>query len=116
MQGLFNRKVRILGGFLLAAGGILNMGLFLKVGSMFIVGITGLTDANALNIVMIVLLAIVLTYTLGNFARMYCDRAKGARWIDSVGIPIAAGLIVGEALFGVGNAVVKIVTPWFTGS
>ncbi len=39
----FDRKTRILGGIMMAFGGILNMGLFLKVGSMFIVGITGLS-------------------------------------------------------------------------
>ena len=35
-----------LGGIVLALGGILNMGLFLKVGSMFIVGVTGLSHAG----------------------------------------------------------------------
>ena len=39
----FGRKTRILGGLMMALGGILNMGLFLKVGSMFLVGITGLS-------------------------------------------------------------------------
>ena len=39
----FDKKTRVLGGILLALAGILNMGLFLKVGSMFIVGITGMS-------------------------------------------------------------------------
>jgi len=60
----FDRKTRILGGIMMAFGGILNMGLFLKVGSMFIVGITGLSaDSNALTLVMIFLIALVLIYT-----------------------------------------------------
>ncbi len=60
----FGKKVRILGGIMLALGGILNMGLFLKVGSMFIVGITGLSVENwALPAIMTGLLVLVLIYT-----------------------------------------------------
>lgn len=60
----FDRKTRVLGGVLLAFAGILNMGLFLKVGSMFIVGATGLSDQGwALPAVMVALLALVLVYT-----------------------------------------------------
>ena len=61
----FGRRTRILGGVMLAFGGLLNMGLFLKVGAMFIVGITGMDPGgNALKIVMVVLLALVLVYTV----------------------------------------------------
>ncbi len=60
----FDRKTRILGGFMMALGGILNMGLFLKIGSMFIVGITGLSaESWALPAVMIFLITLVLIYT-----------------------------------------------------
>lgn len=48
---------------------------------------------------------IVLTYSLGTLARELTDRFKGETWSESVGIPIAAGLIVGEALVGVGHAI-----------
>lgn len=48
---------------------------------------------------------IVLTYSLGTLAREISDRYKGKEWSDSVGIPIAAGLIVGEALVGVAYAI-----------
>jgi solute:Na+ symporter, SSS family len=42
---------------MMALGGILNMGLFLKVGSMFLVGITGMSDVGwALPAVMIFLI------------------------------------------------------------
>jgi len=51
---------------------------------------------------------IVLTYTIGTILRMATDKFKGQSFSEGVGIPIAAGLIVGEALVGVGNAVVKI--------
>ncbi|MDX1481497.1 MAG: OPT/YSL family transporter [Woeseiaceae bacterium] len=48
---------------------------------------------------------IVLTYSLGTLARELTDRTKGRDWSENVGIPVAAGLIVGEALVGVGNAI-----------
>ena len=48
---------------------------------------------------------IVLTYSLGTLAREMTDRFQGKTWSEQVGIPIAAGLIVGEALVGVGHAI-----------
>ena len=63
-QRRFNKKMRILGGLMMALGGILNMGLFLKVGSMFLVGITGLSaNSWALPAVMVFLITLVLIYT-----------------------------------------------------
>ncbi|MHC4535302.1 MAG: sodium:solute symporter family protein [Planctomycetota bacterium] len=59
----FGRGVRILGGIILAFSGILNMGLFLKAGSLFVMGITGLTESVHLKIIMTVLLGMVLLYT-----------------------------------------------------
>ena len=60
----FDRKSRVLGGIIMALGGILNMGLFLKVSSIFLVGITGWSAANsALPAVMIFLSVLVLIYT-----------------------------------------------------
>ena len=47
---------------------------------------------------------IVLTYSLGTLGRELADRFKGKTWSEEVGIPLAAGLIVGEALVGVGDA------------
>ena len=47
---------------------------------------------------------IVLTYTIGTVLRLVVDWKKGKRFSEEVGIPIAAGLIVGEALVGVGFA------------
>jgi SSS family solute:Na+ symporter len=61
----FGPRTRVLGGVLLATGGILNMGLFLKIGSQFVVGVTGLqTGSGELVTVMVVLIAIVLFYTV----------------------------------------------------
>jgi len=47
---------------------------------------------------------IVLTYSIGTLLRLLVDWKKGKRFSEEVGIPIAAGLIVGEALVGVGFA------------
>jgi len=55
--------------------------------------------------------SIVLTYTIGNILRISSDRFAGKRFSEQVGVPIAAGLIVGEALVGVGNAFYH--TPFF---
>jgi len=62
-QRRFGRGVRILGGIILAFSGILNMGLFLKAGSLFVMGVTGLTTDVHLKIIMTVLLVLVLVYT-----------------------------------------------------
>ena len=51
---------------------------------------------------------IALTYTIGNFVRIGAERFKGKRWCEETGIPVAAGLIVGEALVGVGVALWKV--------
>ena len=51
---------------------------------------------------------IVLTYTIGNFLRIAVDRAKGKTFSEEYVVPFAAGLIVGEALVGVGNALITV--------
>jgi putative OPT family oligopeptide transporter len=51
---------------------------------------------------------IVLTYTLGNILRMLSDGLLGNRFGYEVGVPVAAGLIVGEALVNVADAVIQI--------
>ncbi len=61
----FGPKTRILGAILLCLGGILNMGLFLKVGAIFIQSIFGIDpNSNFLTIIMLVLLLLVLIYTI----------------------------------------------------
>ncbi len=51
---------------------------------------------------------IVLTYTIGTALRVYTDKGHGRSFADDVGIPVAAGLIVGEALMGVVFALIAI--------
>ncbi len=52
---------------------------------------------------------IVLTYSIGTVLRLVVDKLKGRRFSEEVGIPVAAGLIVGEALVGVGFAMYFVI-------
>ena len=60
--------------------------------------------------------AIVLTYSIGTLIRVLTDKYRGDRFADNIGIPIAAGLIVGEALVGVGFAISIISQSFSTGA
>jgi putative OPT family oligopeptide transporter len=53
--------------------------------------------------------SIVLTYTIGTILRMVSDKIKGKHFSEQVGIPIAAGLIIGEGIVGVGFAIYSII-------
>jgi putative OPT family oligopeptide transporter len=53
--------------------------------------------------------SIVLTYTIGTILRMVSDRVKGKHFSEQVGIPIAAGLIIGEGVVGVGFAIYAVI-------
>lgn len=59
----FGPGVRVLGGIMMAAAGILNMGVFLKTGALFLAGLTNLNDPDIVNWIMAGLLALVLLYT-----------------------------------------------------
>lgn len=52
--------------------------------------------------------SVVLTYTIGTILRLAADAWRGRRFSEEVGIPIAAGFIVGEALIGIGFALYAI--------
>ncbi len=53
--------------------------------------------------------SIVLTYTIGTILRIVSDRTQGRHFSEQVGIPIAAGLIIGEGVVGVGFAVYSVI-------
>jgi putative OPT family oligopeptide transporter len=53
--------------------------------------------------------SIVLTYTIGTVLRIVSDKVKGRHYSEQVGIPIAAGLIIGEGIVGVGFAIYYII-------
>ncbi|HED66564.1 MAG TPA: hypothetical protein ENJ09_13540, partial [Planctomycetes bacterium] len=50
----------------------------------------------------------MILFGLGGIISVILTRLKGARWAESKGVPIAAGLIVGDALVGVANAVLQV--------
>jgi putative OPT family oligopeptide transporter len=52
--------------------------------------------------------SIVLTYSLGTLTRVLVDKRRGESFSEEVGIPVAAGLIVGEALVGVAMAMIQV--------
>ena len=52
----------------------------------------------------------VLTYAIGTVVRLLTDWKMGRAFSDEVGIPFAAGLIVGEALVGVGFALYYVIS------
>jgi putative OPT family oligopeptide transporter len=54
--------------------------------------------------------AYMILFGLGGIINMTVTRLKGARFAEDKGVPIAAGLIVGDALVGVANAVLKVAT------
>ena len=53
---------------------------------------------------------IILTYTIGTILRELTDAKLGRHSADDTGIPLAAGLIVGEALVGVGYSLMVVFT------
>ncbi len=67
----YTKPVRWVGGVLLAASGIVNMGIFLQVDAKFLIAVTGIQDIQVvgweagptLTWVMILMMAIVLVYT-----------------------------------------------------
>lgn len=96
MDGIINDNVP---SYRYAAGG--GLGLLLALSGLGGIGVlVGLGFYMPFNI--------VLTYTIGNVLRIITDRVAGKNFSHNVGIPIAAGLIVGEALVGVGFALVKV--------
>jgi solute:Na+ symporter, SSS family len=76
----YSRGVRVLGGVMMVLSGVLNMGLFLKAGSLFLVSVTGFTEPDwlqqfmvdtfdyhepvGLKLIMTSLLLLVLFYTV----------------------------------------------------
>jgi len=48
---------------------------------------------------------IVLTYSIGTLLRLASDKFMGLEFTEGTGVPLAAGLIVGEALVGVGYSI-----------
>ncbi len=60
----FSTGVRVLGGLILTVAGVLNMGVFLKAGAIFLTALTGVHDPTTVNVVMTLLIVLVLIYTI----------------------------------------------------
>jgi len=92
----FGRRTRILGAFILVLSGVLNMGLFLKAGSLFVQGITGLEGELYLKLIMTVLLALVLAYTMlgGMLSVILTDYVQFV--MLSLGVFVATGLAISQ--------------------
>lgn len=62
-ENRFGQKIRWLSGVVIVMGGLLNMGVFLKIGGQFLCLVTGL-DMGHLILIMTVLLGLVAIYTM----------------------------------------------------
>jgi putative OPT family oligopeptide transporter len=58
---------------------------------------------------------ITLGYGIGCLSNMALKKMHGVEFIEHKVVPVAAGLIVGEALTGIGHAIYSIVRPFFQG-
>ena len=59
--------------------------------------------------------SITMGYGIGCLIQMAIQRAKGLAFCEHKLVPFAAGMIVGEALTGVGHAMLKIGLGWYQG-
>lgn len=59
--------------------------------------------------------SITLGYGIGCLAQMGIQKVKGAEFCEHKLVPLCAGLIVGEALTGMGHAFFNIFTSWMAG-
>ncbi|MFQ5749918.1 MAG: OPT/YSL family transporter, partial [Planctomycetota bacterium] len=50
----------------------------------------------------------MIVFGIGGILSILASRIKGARWAEDWGVPLAAGLIVGDAIVGVIHAIVKV--------
>jgi SSS family solute:Na+ symporter len=97
----YGRDLRLVGGAILAASGILNMGMFLKADSMFVTSVMGMNDPDALKWAMTIILALVLLYTAvgGMISVVFTDYLQYT--VMAIGLVLTSILLMGH--FGWGN-------------
>ena len=95
----FSRGVRILGGILLFLGGVLNMGVFLKMDGIFLSETMGFGQ-GVLAIIMTVMLIVVISYTVlgGMFSVVITDFIQFV--ILSIGMLVATVFTLAHVSFG----------------
>lgn len=113
----YTKGVRWVGGVVIAVAGILNTGVFLKAGAMFVTKVTGLPEMVSLfggwelltvNLIMTVLLIVVLVYTIagGMISVVVTDYIQFV--VISIGIALATFVLLIKLGPGnIGNAVVQ---------
>lgn len=94
----FSKGVRVLGGILLFLGGVLNMGVFLKMDGIFLTEIMGFSP-NIMSLVMTLMLIVVVSYTVlgGMFSVVITDFIQFA--ILSFGMLIATVFVLMHVSF-----------------
>ena len=92
-QQRFGTKVRWLAGLFVVLGGVLNMGIFLRLGGEFLVVVTGM-PAHWLEWVMTVLLSMILLYTIlgGMLSVLVTDYLQFI--VKGLGIVITSVLVI----------------------
>lgn len=109
----FSTKVRWLAGLFVALGGLLNMGIFLRLGGDFLVYATGM-PAHYLEWVMTILLGLVLLYTAfgGMLSVLVTDYIQFL--VVGTGLVVTSLLVVGH--IGWGNLIDGLNSAWTAGS
>lgn len=103
----FSKGVRILGGILLFLGGVLNMGVFLKMDGIFLTATMGFSP-NVLAVVMTLILLVVISYTVlgGMFSVVITDFIQFV--ILSFGMLVATIFVLAHVSFSeISNTVVQ---------
>lgn len=125
----YSRGVRVLGGVMMVMSGVLNMGLFLKAGALFLVSVTGFTEPEwlqqgmidtfdyhepvGLKLIMTGLLLLVLFYTVlgGMISVVITDLIQFV--ILGTGMVIVTFFVVGEVGFDGFSEVVTVQNGYF---
>ena len=95
-QTRYSTTVRVLGGTVMVLAGVLNMGLFLKAGSIFVAALTGMDNPDLLKWVMTIMLALVLFYTVlgGMVSVVITDLIQF--FVLGISLLIVCGFILGD--------------------
>ena len=107
----FGKGVRWLAGLFVVLGGVLNMGIFLRLGGEFLVNVTGLPrESHALEWVMSALLGLVLVYTVmgGMLSVLVTDYLQFI--VMGLGIVITSILVIKD--MGWNTIVTQLWTCW----
>lgn len=54
----------------------------------------------------------MIVFGIGGLLCVFFTRRKGAHWVEDTALPVAAGLIVGDALVNIGDAIVEVASSF----